>query len=172
MPQPLPPSWAKLIDYLVVVSGSIYTVGATRPDTHVPAGFNLGLCASVRTAMSAAHGERVAVIAQGSIVDVDMAGSALSDGSADLVEMTRAQIADPDLVAKASAGGATRSAHAGQVQPAVQGARQPQPDRQLHWRTSPGHETTDVEPPRQLLVSVSTRPSPAPKVTVIGAGRP
>jgi 2,4-dienoyl-CoA reductase-like NADH-dependent reductase (Old Yellow Enzyme family) len=44
---------AELIDYLVVVSGSIYTVGATRPDTHVPAGFNLGLCSAVRTAIRA-----------------------------------------------------------------------------------------------------------------------
>ena len=40
----------------------------------------------------------------GSIVDVDMAGGALADGTADLVEMTRAQIADPDVVAKAAGG--------------------------------------------------------------------
>lgn len=159
----------ELIDYLVVVSGSIYTVGATRPDTHVPAGFNLGLCASVRTAMSAAHGERVAVIAQGSIVDVGMAGSALSDGTADLVEMTRAQIADPDLVAKASAGVSD------QIRPCVRCNQlckvrdNRNPIVSCIGEPRSGHETTDVEPPRQL-VSVSTRPSPAPKVTVIGAG--
>jgi 2,4-dienoyl-CoA reductase (NADPH2) len=44
------------------------------------------------------------VVAQGSIVDVAMAEQALADGAADLVEMTRAQIADPDLVAKLAAG--------------------------------------------------------------------
>ena len=135
----------------------------------MPAGFNLGLCASVRTAMSAAHGERVAVIAQGSIVDVGMAGSALSDGTADLVEMTRAQIADPDLVAKASAGVSD------QIRPCVRCNQlckvrdNRNPIVSCIGEPRSGHETTDVEPPRQL-VSVSTRPSPAPKVTVIGAG--
>ena len=104
---------AGLIDYLVVVSGSIFTVGATRPDAHVPAGFNLGLCSAVRTAVRAAHGDRVPVVAQGSIVDVTMAETALGDGTADVVEMTRAQIADPDLVSKAVAG------HVERIRPCV-----------------------------------------------------
>ena len=46
----------------------------------------------------------VAVVLQGSVVDVGQAGWALEDGVADVVEMTRAQIADPDLVAKLRAG--------------------------------------------------------------------
>ena len=41
------------------------------------------------------------VVLQGSIVDVGQAEWALGDGRCDLVEMTRAQIADADLVAKA-----------------------------------------------------------------------
>jgi 2,4-dienoyl-CoA reductase (NADPH2) len=50
--------------------------------------------------------ERVAVVAQGSIVEVALAQHALESGAADAVEMTRAQIADPDLVRKVRAGAA------------------------------------------------------------------
>jgi 2,4-dienoyl-CoA reductase (NADPH2) len=42
------------------------------------------------------------VVAQGSIVDVAQAEQALAEGRCDAVEMTRAQIADPDLAAKAA----------------------------------------------------------------------
>jgi 2,4-dienoyl-CoA reductase (NADPH2) len=44
------------------------------------------------------------VVLQGSVVDVAAAQRALDDGVADAVEMTRAQIADADLVRKARAG--------------------------------------------------------------------
>ena len=86
-----------LVDYLTVVRGSIFTVGATRPDGHVEPGFNLGLTRAMRAAVPAG----TVVVAQGSIVDLVMAEGAVADGTADAVEMTRAQIADPDLVAKA-----------------------------------------------------------------------
>lgn len=82
------------IDYVVPVRGSALSVGATRPDLHTVPGFNRGLCAGVP----------VPVVLQGSVVDPAMAQAALDDGSADLVEMTRAQIADPDLVAHVRAG--------------------------------------------------------------------
>jgi 2,4-dienoyl-CoA reductase (NADPH2) len=91
---------AALVDYLVVVRGSIYSVPATRPDLHTEPGFGLELCRQVRDAVSG----RVPVILQGSVVDPAAATRALADGAADLVEMTRAQIADPDLVARLRAG--------------------------------------------------------------------
>jgi len=91
---------AALVDYLVVVRGSIYSVPATRPDLHTEPGFGIELCRQVRDAVSG----RVPVILQGSVVDPAAAGRALADGVADLVEMTRAQIADPDLVARLRAG--------------------------------------------------------------------
>jgi 2,4-dienoyl-CoA reductase (NADPH2) len=95
------------LDYLVVTRGSIYTVEKTRPDFHEPTGFNVDVCRSVRTAVHQVHPD-VAVILQGSVVDVDQAEWALGghDDAAlcDAVEMTRAQIADPDLVAKVAAG--------------------------------------------------------------------
>ena len=89
------------IDYLVVVRGAIFSVPATRPDGHTPPGFNLDLTAQVREAV----GGRIPVYAQGSIVDWGQAEWAVGEGDrADGVEMTRAQIADPDLVAKLAAG--------------------------------------------------------------------
>jgi 2,4-dienoyl-CoA reductase (NADPH2) len=91
---------AGLVDYLVVVRGSIYSVPATRPDLHTEPGFNIELCRQIRAAV----GGTVPVILQGSVVDPAAASRALADGAADLVEMTRAQISDPDLVAKLRAG--------------------------------------------------------------------
>jgi len=87
---------AGAVNYLTVVRGSIFTVAATRPDGHTPPGFNIELTGSIRAALD----DSVAVIAQGSIVDVDLAERAVADGACDAVEMTRAQIADPDLANK------------------------------------------------------------------------
>jgi mycofactocin system FadH/OYE family oxidoreductase 1 len=91
---------AGLVDYLVVVRGSIYSVPATRPDLHTEPGFNIELCRQIRVAV----GGRIPVVLQGSVTDPPAASSALADGAADLVEMTRAQIADPDLVGRLRAG--------------------------------------------------------------------
>ncbi|MET0662738.1 MAG: FAD-dependent oxidoreductase, partial [Ilumatobacteraceae bacterium] len=88
------------VDYLVVTRGSIFSAEKTRPDFHEPTGFNIEVCRSVHAAVD------VPVFLQGSIVDIGQAEWAL--GGFDEpplchgVEMTRAQIADPDLVAKLS----------------------------------------------------------------------
>ncbi|MFF3920459.1 mycofactocin system FadH/OYE family oxidoreductase 1 [Streptomyces sp. NPDC001852] len=100
---------APLLDYLVVVRGSGMSTAATRPDFHTPPGFNTGLCAGVRTAVAGA----VPVVLQGSVTDPGLAQRALDEGVADLVEMTRAQIADPELVAL------VRSGHPERVRPCV-----------------------------------------------------
>jgi 2,4-dienoyl-CoA reductase (NADPH2) len=92
------------VDYITVVRGSIFAVSATRPDTHVPPGFNLGLAKLVRAEVP----PTVAVVAQGSIVDTDQAEAAVADGTCDAVEMTRAQIADATLVRKRREGGHLR----------------------------------------------------------------
>jgi 2,4-dienoyl-CoA reductase (NADPH2) len=88
------------VDYVVVVRGSIFSVSMTRPDFHEAAGFNIDVCRSVRAALP----DNVAVFLQGSVVDPGQAEWAVSDGVCDAVEMTRAQLADPDLVAKVRAG--------------------------------------------------------------------
>ena len=99
------------LDYLVVTRGSIYTVEKTRPDFHEPTGFNIDVCRSVRAAVAEAH-PGLPVILQGSMVEVGQAEWALGgyddEALCDAVEMTRAQIADPDLVTKLAAGEADR----------------------------------------------------------------
>jgi 2,4-dienoyl-CoA reductase (NADPH2) len=82
------------LDYLVVVRGAIFSAEKTRADFHEPAGVNLDVCRSVRGAVS------LPVFLQGSVVDPGQAEWALADRVCDAVEMTRAQLADPDLVAK------------------------------------------------------------------------
>ena len=94
------------LDYIVVTRGSIYSVEKTRPDFHEPSGANIEVCRAVRAAIAESHD--VQVVLQGSIVDVGQAEWALGgyDDAAlcDAVEMTRAQIADPDLGMKLAAG--------------------------------------------------------------------
>jgi len=84
------------VDYLVVVRGSIYSVPATRPDLHTEPGSGTELCRQVRAAVAGV----VPVVLQGGLVDAGQALRALDDGAADLAEMTRAQITDPDLVVR------------------------------------------------------------------------
>jgi len=87
------------IDYVVVVRGSIFSVEKTRPDFHESPGFNIETCRSIRQRLDPS----TAVFLQGSIVDPDQAEWAVdpAGGSVcDAVEMTRAQIADPDLANK------------------------------------------------------------------------
>ena len=86
------------VDYLVVVRGSIFSAEKTRPDFHEPTGFNIGICREVKAAVG------VPVFLQGSVIDSGQAEWAIGDGVCDAVEMTRAQLADPDLVSKLAAG--------------------------------------------------------------------
>jgi mycofactocin system FadH/OYE family oxidoreductase 1 len=92
-----------LVDYVAVVRGSIFSVASTRPDGHTPPAFNVDLARQVRDGLSGA-GVGVPVMLQGSVVDLADAEAALETGAADLVEMTRAQIADPDLALAAAQG--------------------------------------------------------------------
>jgi len=148
------------VDYVVVVRGSIFSVEQTRPDHHQPAGFNAELVAGVHATLD------IPVVLQGSVVDVVQAEWALGgyddDARCDAVEMTRAQIADPDLVAK------VRADRAEQIRPCtrcnqtcqVRDARNP-------IVTCIGEPTSgrETEDPDWYV------PAAAPKrVTVIGAG--
>jgi mycofactocin system FadH/OYE family oxidoreductase 1 len=99
---------AGAVDYLVVVRGSIYSAEKTRPDFHEPAGFNIDVCRAVKAALP-----ETVVYLQGSIVEPGQAEWAINDKVCDGVEMTRAQIADPDLIGK------LRSDHAGTVRPCI-----------------------------------------------------
>ncbi|MCB1257449.1 MAG: mycofactocin system FadH/OYE family oxidoreductase 1, partial [Microthrixaceae bacterium] len=150
------------VDMLTVVRGSIYSVSATRPDGHTPTGFNLSLVSQISDSVRALGEDAPLVVAQGSIVDVDMAESALTDHGCDLVEMTRAQIADADLVAKVRRGDVDR------VRPATLGNQRTQVrDNRNPIVTSTsdprsGHETEDPDPDESALV--------LGRVLVVGGG--
>lgn len=100
-----PPIAASLVDagldYVVVVRGSIYSADKTRADFHEPAGYNIGVCREVRAAIATTN---TPVFLQGSVVHWGQAEWAVTDGVCDGVEMTRAQLADPDLVTKLASG--------------------------------------------------------------------
>lgn len=91
---------AGLVDLVTVVRGGPYSTHAYRPGGHAGEGFNVALTRQMREAAAG----RVPVVLQGSVVDPALAELALGDGTADLVEMTRAQIAEPRLVALVRAG--------------------------------------------------------------------
>ncbi|MBS1848552.1 MAG: mycofactocin system FadH/OYE family oxidoreductase 1 [Actinobacteria bacterium] len=158
---------APLVDYLVVVRGSIFTTSATRPDFHEAPGFNRDLCASIRAALRGA-GHDIPVVLQGSIVDPDMADAALDDGTCDVVEMTRAQIADAALGRKVAAG------RRGEVRPCVRcnqlcmvrDARNPIVSCIVD--PASGHELDDPAPVGDDAAPLQGRS--ARSVTVIGAG--
>lgn len=82
------------VDLLTVVRGGPFSVDAYRPDAHTPPMVNRDLTRHLRAAAAG----RTLVVLQGSVVDLDAAQGALEDGTADAVEMTRRQIAEPRLV--------------------------------------------------------------------------
>ncbi|KAA0018381.1 mycofactocin system FadH/OYE family oxidoreductase 1 [Antrihabitans cavernicola] len=95
---------ATMLDLLVVVRGGPYSTAAYRPDAHTEPAFNVDLCREIRATIA----DAVPVALQGSVIDIDTAQWVLDTGVADVVEMTRAQIAEPDLVAKARLGRSPR----------------------------------------------------------------
>ena len=150
------------VDLLVVVRGSIYTVSATRPDTHAEPGFNVGLCRDVRAALRAG-GATTPVALQGSVVDWGQAEWAVGDGDvADVVEMTRAFIAEPELGRKLAAGvpGQVRPCILCNQQCMVRDARNPIVS--CVGEPSSGHETDDVP--------VEGRAARRRQVLVVGGG--
>ncbi|TCP54131.1 mycofactocin system FadH/OYE family oxidoreductase 1 [Tamaricihabitans halophyticus] len=146
---------ADSIDYLVVVRGSAMAGSATRPDLHTEPGFNIELCRQLRAAV----GNTVPVVLQGSVVDPGQAQWALDDGVADLVEMTRAQLADPDLVRKTRAGIQPRPCGLSNAKCLVRDNRNPIISCAVEPRT--GYETVDPEP---------VVPAQATEALVVGGG--
>jgi 2,4-dienoyl-CoA reductase (NADPH2) len=153
---------ADRVDLVVVVRGGPYSSTAYRPDAHTAAGFNHDLCAAMRRA---ARG-RVPVVLQGSVVDVHHADRALSDGTADLVEMTRALVADPRLVAL------VRDGRTAEVRPCIlcnQACRvrdNRNPVVSCVGQPRSGHETIDVDPDP----AAGGRGGPPGDALVVGAG--
>lgn len=95
------------IDYLTITSGSIFSGHMTRAGLFAPPGHAAHLAADIRAALRE-NGHEIPVIAQGSIVDVAMAAELIAGDRADLVEMTRALISDPQLPKKVATGDGDR----------------------------------------------------------------
>lgn len=121
-----------------------------------------GMFGQLVAEMRAAVGPEVPVIGMGRVVDPDMAEAWLVDGVCDLVAMTRAQIADPDVVAKVAVGEADR------IRPCV-GANQGCVDRMHQALPITCFHNPDVGREDRL-------PTPPPRidvprrVLVVGAG--
>ncbi len=152
------------VDYVAVVRGSIYSVPATRPDCHTEPGFNRDLARLARDGLP----PRVAVVAQGSIVDPAMAAEMLESGVADAVEMTRAQVAEPDLGRLVAAGQAERARPCILCNQACQVRDVRNPVISCVGEPGAGHETEDPGVPAPLT---GARPrAGSPSVLVVGGG--
>jgi mycofactocin system FadH/OYE family oxidoreductase 2 len=87
-----------LLDFISVTSGGIYSMHNTRAGLYKPPGYGAHLAKLIKSEV------QVPVVAQGSIVDPEMAATLIGDSQVDAVEMTRALIADPDLPRKIKGG--------------------------------------------------------------------
>ena len=147
------------VDYLNQSSGSrsSHYARAVGSYHHAP-GELLPLIAQTRRAIDA----RVPVVGVGRVITPELAERALADDVCDLVAMTRAQIADPDVVAKLRRGQADR------IRPCV-GANQGCVDRMVG-----GLPITCLHNPevgREYRLGLVPQPASEPRrVLVVGAG--
>lgn len=86
------------LDYFAVAVGGIYSGHMARASMHVPQGYAVPLAEGVKAQA------RLPVFATERITDPLFAGGVIAEGRADMVEMTRALIADADLPRKTRAG--------------------------------------------------------------------
>ncbi len=91
------------VDYITATTGGLFTKSRYRSNFRYPYPTHVDLVRALKETV----GTSALVVAQGSFFDVDEAESALSQSSCDLVEMTRALIADPALVHKVQLKGPT-----------------------------------------------------------------
>ncbi|WP_406689733.1 mycofactocin system FadH/OYE family oxidoreductase 1 [Saccharopolyspora sp. ID03-671] len=151
------------VDYLAVVRGSAMGTSATRPDLHTEPGFNIDLCRGIRESAG-----DTPVVLQGSVVDPGQAQWALDDGVADLVEMTRAQIADPDLVAKTREGVPVRPCVLCNQKCSVRDNRNPLVT--CIGNPTAGHETDEIPISMEIGNPSSIEIASSEPVLVVGGG--
>jgi len=87
------------VDYILVKAGTFYSSNNIVPDMQHPLGVFLPLASAIRSAV-----ERLPIFAVGRITDPVLAERILAEGIADMVAMTRAHIADPEVVTKTKEG--------------------------------------------------------------------
>jgi 2,4-dienoyl-CoA reductase (NADPH2) len=143
------------LDYLVVVRGSIFSVEKTRPDFHEPEGFNTEITQRVQAVLN------IPVFMQGSVVQPQMAIQSVEQGVCTGVEMTRAQISDPDLVNKMLSGETAKIRPCIRCNQTCQVRDARNPIVTCVVEPTSGHESTDPNWYAQVAPK---------KVAVIGAG--
>ena len=89
-----------LFDYFNISGGGYHTLHLAVANMNVPQGFMIPFGKRAKAVV----GDRAKVFIIGRILDPRMANDAIASGSADMVAMTRAQMADPQLVTKAQQG--------------------------------------------------------------------
>jgi hypothetical protein len=89
-----------LFDYFNISGGGYHTMHMAVANMNVQQGFMIPFGKRAKDVV----GDRAKVFIIGRILDPRMANDAISSGSADMVAMTRAQMADPQLVTKAQQG--------------------------------------------------------------------
>ncbi|RCV57940.1 mycofactocin system FadH/OYE family oxidoreductase 1 [Marinitenerispora sediminis] len=142
------------LDYVTVVRGSTFAPDADRPDGHTAPGFASTPARRMRSWLP----REVAVCAQGSIVDPETAEGLVTEGTAQLVEMTRAQIADAELGGKLAAGTPERVRPCVLCNAACQVRRPGSPvvsclaDPRSGYETEDPPETAPAARPRDVLV--------------------
>jgi 2,4-dienoyl-CoA reductase-like NADH-dependent reductase (Old Yellow Enzyme family)/thioredoxin reductase len=99
---------AELIDFVNASQGSYYSIPSMLPSLSEPTGSMLPTSAPIAAAAS-----RIPRIVCGRFTTLDDAERVLREGTADMVGIVRALIADPDLVSK------TRAGRAEQVRPCI-----------------------------------------------------
>ena len=87
------------IDYVNVTAAGYHNIWRAIEPSDVPDGYLVELCAQVKAAVAA-----LPVFTVGGIKDAALAEEILAAGKADMVAMTRAQIADPEFANKARDG--------------------------------------------------------------------
>jgi len=148
-----------LLDFLSIVGGSAHTMtlqAMVVPNMAYPRGLFVPLAAAVKAAVPA-----MPVLHAGRIVEPAHAEQVLAQGAVDLVGMTRALIADPDLPRKVLAGAAD------DVRTCV-GANEGCIDRIYQ-----GKPVTCVQNPstgRELELAAPVPARPPRRIVVVGAG--
>lgn len=87
------------IDYISVSLGNYSVIWTAIPPMYIPVGFNVSSAAGIKEAVT-----QIPVFAAGRINDPVLAEKVLANGQADMVAMSRALLADPDMPAKARQG--------------------------------------------------------------------
>jgi mycofactocin system FadH/OYE family oxidoreductase 2 len=87
------------IDYVNVTAAGYHNIWRAIEPSDVPDGYLVELTAKVKSSLA-----ELPVFAVGGIKDAALAEKIVADGKADMVAMTRAQIADPEFASKAREG--------------------------------------------------------------------